>query len=590
MESKEGISDASQAAVAAVLGDVHVGFAKAASPGERLWRAGIVSDGYPWWGLVVHALNARVEVTVLRKELTPKLLGRISPGSNVSEMSSGMLPDPLAGHTVDFALIDGCPPKISSGFWNREELRLVVCTSNFSRGRQAPESEGWVYGSFRVGHQTVGGVTDGNFVLHYWCRASKGPTPHLIEPKSKPRQDLRAVMKANVFGKPSKSSEMSREVGTKVLKLAPGIVSMGGLYPVKDGPPSRVRTRAPDSGWVERLPSLDETLAMWDVPENISKGLPEDDKASLVKSVQVPMRARRELCVGLARILRLDHDSSSVPRVDLSPDSKSVPHGLVGLPAADGFSVLVETVDEWLETQEEDAEPASVAPAQETAVEEPVKPAANRTAKATKNDDAEVPVALWDARLEAGLDPIVRERDWRRHLPILRRFWLKRYKRLVLRSALDWIKGVEKQGMTVSPKAMDAIREGIYRIGHATWWEWTQGSTPFFWRWPEEFQDRIRDGIKLWMTGRLKTWQRPQRGGEDEPTLEKVLKKLDKIRERGYVEAGYVESLISFFSVTKGVEDIRNCQRLERRPVGALVSPPDGRIPPENSGARNLPV
>jgi hypothetical protein len=33
--------------------------------------------------------------------------------------------------------------------------------------------------------------------------------------------------------------------------------------------------------------------------------------------------------------------------------------------------------------------------------------------------------------------------------------------------------------------------------------------------------------------------------------------KLDKIWKRGYVEAGYVESLISFFDVEKGSDDIR---------------------------------
>jgi hypothetical protein len=79
----------------------------------------------------------------------------------------------------------------------------------------------------------------------------------------------------------------------------------------------------------------------------------------------------------------------------------------------------------------------------------------------------------------------------------------------------------------------------------------------FFWRWPEEFQERIRDGIKPWISGELEPWRRAQRGHRDPTKTHQVKSKLDKIRKRGYVEAGYVESLISFSDVEKGSDDIR---------------------------------
>jgi hypothetical protein len=122
---------------------------------------------------------------------------------------------------------------------------------------------------------------------------------------------------------------------------------------------------------------------------------------------------------------------------------------------------------------------------------------------------------------------------------------------------MNWIKSVEEKGMKVSPKSFAARRDGLYRVTQSSWWEWLAGSTPFFWRWPEEFQERIRDGIKPWISGRLESWRRAQRGHRDPNKMKQVKEKLDKIRQRGYVEAGRVESLISFFDVEKGSDDIR---------------------------------
>jgi hypothetical protein len=125
------------------------------------------------------------------------------------------------------------------------------------------------------------------------------------------------------------------------------------------------------------------------------------------------------------------------------------------------------------------------------------------------------------------------------------------------KSAIKWIKATKSRGMIVTPPALASIREGLYRVTQSSWWEWRVGTTPFFWRWTEEFQERIRDGIKLWISGRLKPYKRAQRGHRDPVKKSQVLRKLNKIRKRGYVEAGYVESLISFFDVEKGSDDIR---------------------------------
>jgi hypothetical protein len=128
---------------------------------------------------------------------------------------------------------------------------------------------------------------------------------------------------------------------------------------------------------------------------------------------------------------------------------------------------------------------------------------------------------------------------------------------MIFKTAIKWIKRTEARGMVVTPEALASIREGLYRVTQSSWWEWRAGSTPFFWRWTYEFQERIRDGIKLWISGRLTPFKRAQKGHRDPVKKTQVLRKLDNIRKRGYVEAGYMELLISFFDAEKGSDDIR---------------------------------
>ena len=55
------------------------------------------------------------------------------------------------------------------------------------------------------------------------------------------------------------------------------------------------------------------------------------------------------------------------------------------------------------------------------------------------------------------------------------------YKRCQAKGNIDWHAGI------------DACRRGV----ESSWWEWTIGSRPFHWRWPEEYRVEIRDGIQV---------------------------------------------------------------------------------------------
>jgi hypothetical protein len=72
--------------------------------------------------------------------------------------------------------------------------------------------------------------------------------------------------------------------------VRPGVVSVGGLYPMLGKLPlSKICTSLNDSKWCNRSPSLDKVLLMWDVPDTLSNGLPSEAKAELESSVKVPL-------------------------------------------------------------------------------------------------------------------------------------------------------------------------------------------------------------------------------------------------------------------------------------------------------------
>jgi hypothetical protein len=72
----------------AALGDVHTGYAKVSI--VRWWRVSVLSDGYPWWSLVAHAMDASIELIVLKHSLSLNLLSRISESQAVVDLSTNV--------------------------------------------------------------------------------------------------------------------------------------------------------------------------------------------------------------------------------------------------------------------------------------------------------------------------------------------------------------------------------------------------------------------------------------------------------------------------------------------------------------------
>ena len=78
--------------------------------------------------------------------------------------------------------------------------------------------------------------------------------------------------------------------------------------------------------------------------------------------------------------------------------------------------------------------------------------------------------------------------------------------------------------------------EAINKAKSSSFWEWENGSFPFFWRWQPEVKKEMRDGTPLWVQGKLPANTNfKQRVPKIKETLEKVRSKMKKIRERGYI-------------------------------------------------------
>jgi hypothetical protein len=109
--------------------------------------------------------------------------------------------------------------------------------------------------------------------------------------------------------------------------------------------------------------------------------------------------------------------------------------------------------------------------------------------------------------------------------------------------------------LSICGKDWAAGGDAIMRAAKTTWWNWDDGSR--HWRWPGEYQDRIRDGIPVHFKHVLKPYRVAQ-GDERDPVLkDQLILKLQKARDRQYIAPEKVILLTSFFGVKKGEDNVR---------------------------------
>ena len=152
---------------------------------------------------------------------------------------------------------------------------------------------------------------------------------------------------------------------------------------------------------------------------------------------------------------------------------------------------------------------------------------------------------------------------WDRMLAGMRIWMLRLWKRRVASSFWFWWKIYRSQRLREHlPVCQPSVDSGLTALGHAvdaSWWEWDRGSAPFFWRYPPEWVVVLmRDGLPPRFTGDPTQYTKRQIPPRDPETREKERRKVDTVRQRGYVRPfPGLKALLNFFSVSKGGSDIR---------------------------------
>jgi hypothetical protein len=123
-----------------------------------------------------------------------------------------------------------------------------------------------------------------------------------------------------------------------------------------------------------------------------------------------------------------------------------------------------------------------------------------RMQAATKSDDAEIPIHLWDCRilphlLQSQRGPILKP---------IRSFVLRCWRKRTMKDFLQWFR--LKYPLCYSPsgfnvkriwKGMEsqqdwvAGRDCIARCADSSWWEWDSGFHPLHWRWSPEYRSSM---------------------------------------------------------------------------------------------------
>jgi hypothetical protein len=181
------------------------------------------------------------------------------------------------------------------------------------------------------------------------------------------------------------------------------------------------------------------------------------------------------------------------------------------------------------------------------------------------------------------------------YIEVIRRGALRFWKRCVAVGFYNWwrkeLKTARHDGRDPSMRSLSVASKALAHAADASWWDWDRGSAPFFWRWPKEYQEEIRDGLRPRFIGPPPTTMRPQLPPRDASVADKERSKLDKFRRRGSVAPPTepILSLMSTFSVAKG-DDIRMVFDASRSGLNEVLFAPWFSLATVDAMARTVDV
>lgn len=455
-----------------------------------------------------------------------------------------------------------------SGILGRLDSSLVgsrtVVVFPMRRLRHASVFKSWNFKFTRIRHNNVGGLTARGYSIGFAGSSSSWSSSD-VEKLSisyglcrSPADAIKHAIDGTVCEACSHSSTLLQEPVRLISDVLKPIV---------------VRSVFSRTNWVRRLLSPVELAAFADVPE---LDVPSFDAPALtVVMHSVPGKLADVISRFVSKILGPVSSSSSPSLSSLSVPQPAPTVGMSvgvdqgGVAPSDDSSMLGMAVGE---TQGLLFQP----PANLSSVDVASDYLKSYGDKAAKDDDARVPVELWNSFLFRHHRPhetyspdvhgkaldvirhkfalrVYRRRTTRSLCRYLRTTYGEDWRLLRARSAVGDVTG----GESALEKDIKIGLEGLRRIIYGSWWEWDNGSTLYFWRWPAMIRNQVRDGVKVFIEGKLPSYRKRQLVTSDPAKLLQVGKKVEKVVKRGYLQEGHIKSLINFFDVPKGEADIR---------------------------------
>ena len=539
---------------------------------------GVVAEKSPTWAWYVGALGSvkwlvGTEDLIGRKPGDPPWLAKTTNGLTIED--------------VEVILLQGDWGLIGEHIWKSKSVSLILKAPKAHLGNRGSRGEkhrrkrrrlnatgaipaSWKVGSIYLEHKDLGGVTSGGFQVE-WASPREAPEVHFVYPPGL-SINLGQVVNRKLKGRPTGAptpnqwnSSMGllrwrhrfQEVVVPYTYRA-NVWTSRELCPqelceVLDFPAERVKGLNPTQVYDltrEQVPGKVLGACLWFLGKDKEQGPTEDApegkrRLSLVDSS--PFKR--------ARTMRIPDQVQQVYE-GIGPDEvSSTPNLVIKEPTLSSDS----------------------APGYGNEVERKEDRAGTATDKATKADDAAVPVFLWNDRIQKGLENIwssdttldgTRPLDFgneadqlrfRCALNKLRHGCLCYWKRKV---KADFEKWYQLKGKS-HPHAKQVWIDGqaaVSKASQASWWNWDKGSSIFFWRWPADYQEIVRVGLAPMFDTEAPTNRDQQPAYECEEVRAKVKKKLDNVLMKGYIELTdikLVEAMMFMFHVPKGEADIR---------------------------------
>ena len=539
---------------------------------------GIVAERSPTWAWYVGALGKVIwlvgsEDLIGRKPGDPPWLAKTMKG--------------LTFDDVEIILLQGDWGLIDEQIWESKAVKLILKAPKAHLGNRGSRGEkhrrkrrrlnatssvpnSWKVGSIYLKHEELGGVTSGSFQIE-WASPRGSPEPEFVYPPGL------SVKLGQVVNRKLKGIRTTAPTDMQVNS------SLGTLRWRKRFQEVIVPYSYRPNVWTSRRLSPEEMAQVLDFPPGRLKGLSQTKIHDLTvdavpgKVLGACLWFLGEEKDGSEKILK---DRKRALPVELTP-SKQARTMMIPEQSQQAYEGI--GPDEACSTGDLVIKRPTLATDSESGyankVEREEDRAGTATDKATKADDAAVPVFLWNDRIQEGLEKLweaetgsglegTRPLDFTSKVDQLRFKWalnklrqgcLTYWKRKV---KTDFEKWYQLKGKS-HPHAKQVWIDGqaaVAKASQASWWNWDKGSSIFFWRWPADYQETVRVGLAPMFDTEAPHNRDQQPAYECEEVRAKVKKKLDNVLMKGYIELTdikLVEAMMFMFHVPKGETDIR---------------------------------